>query len=317
MTTGTGSEDISKELHRLFKRPIISILNRSLGLWFDLVECILQRDLLLITSDIRVGYKVGLAFSLPYFPAFLELSLTNQTVRQAVLDTSKDRIVIIGHSQGGIITSAWIDMLLTDVPQDLLSRVEVYTFASAANHFSRPAADASGKFQSFAHVEHFANEHDFVAQFGVLGYAPLPGAALGPGDDPNDPVFDPCTPITPGWNKDDPDHEHDDKDVHVAYDPSKLSLKEKLKRADPFFEARTEGEPFANAIGDFGGRIFLRRGHSGHLMGDHYINPSDSILDDPFVRKHSQIVTYLDGKNVKTGDSAGAGKRPMRHTTVG
>lgn len=59
MTTGTGAEEIAERLHTLFKRPIIAVLNRSVGLWFDLVECILQRDLLLTTKDIRVGYKVS------------------------------------------------------------------------------------------------------------------------------------------------------------------------------------------------------------------------------------------------------------------
>lgn len=222
-------------------------------------------------------------------------------MRKAVLDPSKKRVVIIGHSQGGIITSAWIDMLLMDVPSELLSRVEVYTFASAANHFSRPAADAKGRDQIFAHVEHFANENDFVAQFGVLGYAPLPGAVAQPGDDLSNPTFEPCTPITPTaagpWAEH--VHEHDNTGIQVAYDPSKLSLKEKLKLADPIFKAYRKGDPFPNAIGDFGGRVFLRRNHAGHLIADHYLHPEDSILDNPFVRENSQLVTYLGGQNVR------------------
>lgn len=229
-----------------------------------------------------------------------------------MLDTSKKRIVIICHSQGGIIASAWADMLLTDVPFELLSRVEIYTFAAAANHFSRPAASPDGRCQAFAHVEHFANEKDFVAQFGVMGYAPAPGEELGPNDDPNDPRFAPCTPITPvasaPWEHDDEgEHEGEGEGEgggikqhnypHVL-DPSKLTLKEKLDLARPVFEQWQPGDPLPNAIGDFGGRVFLRLNHAGHLFADHYIYPGDSILDDPFVRKHSQLVTYMDGKNV-------------------
>jgi hypothetical protein len=283
MTTNSGAMDIGHRLNTLFKRDITAVLNRSFGLWFDLLECMMQRDLLLTTTDIRVGYK---------------------TVRKAVLDRRRKRIVIIGHSQGGIITSAWADMLLTDVPAELLARVEVYTFASAANHFSRPASAADGRGQTFAHVEHFANENDFVAQFGVLGYAPAPGAEMADGDDPNDPKWEPCTPVTPTrtapWREDEESgRESDDEHAPVKqYDPSKLSLKDKLERARPRLAAWRSG-PLPNAIGDFGGRVFLRLNQAGHLLTSHYLHPDNSILDDPFVRENSQLVTYLDGQNVK------------------
>ncbi|CAK9785273.1 hypothetical protein CC85DRAFT_285337 [Cutaneotrichosporon oleaginosum] len=285
MTTNSGAEDVAVRLHDLFKRPIVAVLNRSFGLWFDLLECMMQRDLLLTTSDIRQGYK---------------------TVRKAVLDPRRKRIVIIGHSQGGIITSAWVDMLLTDVPAELLARVEVYTFASAANHFSRPAAAADGRGQTFAHVEHFANENDFVAQFGVLGYAPFPGNELNEGDDSRDPLWQPCTPATPvaahgraPWSDGGEESEAEGPQAPIiAYDPSQLSVKDKLVRAQPVFDG-WRGGMLPNAIGDFGGRVFLRLNHSGHLYMSHYIHPESSILNDPFVRKHSQLVTYLGGQNVR------------------
>lgn len=57
-TTGTGAQEIINHLHKLFHRPVTAVLNRSMGLWFDLIECILQRDLLMVTPDIRVGYHV-------------------------------------------------------------------------------------------------------------------------------------------------------------------------------------------------------------------------------------------------------------------
>lgn len=85
-TTGSGAQLIANRLHELFGRSVTAVLNRSLGIHFDIIECILQRDLLLTTTDIRVGY---------------------QAVRRAVMDPTKKRVVIIGHSQGGIIVSAW------------------------------------------------------------------------------------------------------------------------------------------------------------------------------------------------------------------
>lgn len=153
-------------LQALTGRPVTAILNRTLGAWFDLWECFLQRDMHLNTKDIRKGYPE------------LVKHVTNMDI---------ERIVLIGHSQGGIIVSAFVDQLLTDFDDEVLSRVEVYTFASAANHFSRagkyviengqavkvedlPAPAASNG--PFRHVEHFANTGDFVAQLGVLSHRP-------------------------------------------------------------------------------------------------------------------------------------------------
>lgn len=48
------------------------------------------------------------------------------------------KIVFILHSQGGIEGSMVIDWLLQEVPQDLLAKLEIYTFGNAANHFNNP-----------------------------------------------------------------------------------------------------------------------------------------------------------------------------------
>jgi hypothetical protein len=56
------------------------------------------------------------------------------------------------------------DQLLADFTPERLSKLEVYTFASAANHFSAPL---TGKCEApFSRVEHFANENDFVSRIG-------------------------------------------------------------------------------------------------------------------------------------------------------
>jgi hypothetical protein len=204
---------------------VTALINCSFGFWFDIVECILQRDLLLVTPDIRNGYEY---------------------IRNAVRDPRKKRVVIFGHSQGGIIVSAWVDQLLCDFPEEILSKVEIYTFASAANHFSRPTSKgldfpflrSTIATEPFGRVEHFANEGDFVAQFGVIGNSPtLP------------------TDITPGG-------------------------------------------PIPILNGQFGGRIFVRKNHTGHLFNSHYLLPGDSILDDPAVRRNSKLMSYLGGKGV-------------------
>ena len=48
------------------------------------------------------------------------------------------KVVFILHSQGGIEGGMIIDWLLQELPQDLLVKLEVYTFGNAANHFNNP-----------------------------------------------------------------------------------------------------------------------------------------------------------------------------------
>lgn len=93
----------------------------------------MQRDLSWRTMGLRSGYQV---------------------LKRVVNDGSKSRIVLVVHSQGGIYMSQMADQLLADFPAVMLKRIEVYTFASAANHFSAPLNLDNE--QPFAVVEHFA-----------------------------------------------------------------------------------------------------------------------------------------------------------------
>lgn len=89
-----------------------------------------------------------------------------------------------------------LDWLLQEVPQDLMSKLEVYTFGCAANHFNNPHARqeaqhnavrgkiertrmANGK--AIRYIEHYANSEDFVSRWGVLNYVcNVPKAATAP-----------------------------------------------------------------------------------------------------------------------------------------
>jgi hypothetical protein len=58
------------------------------------------------------------------------------------------------------------------------SKLEVYTFGNAANHFNNPvrrSADDTGGpkdyYRAIPYIEHYANSGDFVSRFGVLNYA--------------------------------------------------------------------------------------------------------------------------------------------------
>ena len=102
------------------------------------------------------------------------------------------------HSQGAIEGGMILDWLFDDVPQDLVQKLEVYTFGNAASHFNNPhrystgnahenvSGDASiasmsnsyasteprrqATWKAVRHIEHYANTEDFVARWGVLHF---------------------------------------------------------------------------------------------------------------------------------------------------
>lgn len=88
-------------LSATFGRPVIGVHNKTYGLPFDLVECLIQRGFAYNTLDVRVAYD------------YVKACLCDPTVR---------KVILIGHSQGGIIISMVIDELLKDLPQGLLSK---------------------------------------------------------------------------------------------------------------------------------------------------------------------------------------------------
>lgn len=111
---------MKNNLNRLaitFKRPILGIHNRTSGILFDVVECLVQRNFGYATGDVRSCYKV---------------------MREVLYDPKKSKVVLILHSQGGIEGGMVLDWLLQEMPQDLLAKLEVYTFGNAANHFNNP-----------------------------------------------------------------------------------------------------------------------------------------------------------------------------------
>ncbi|RUP44114.1 hypothetical protein BC936DRAFT_149919 [Jimgerdemannia flammicorona] len=132
-------------LASMFGRRIVGIHNRTFGLVFDLVECLLQRDFGYVTDDARQVYA---------------------NVKNELLKKDVNKVVFIAHSQGGIIASMVVDRLLATLPEDAVRKLEVYTFGNAANHMH----DGN---RLIRHIEHFANGGDFVAQTGVLAYTPL------------------------------------------------------------------------------------------------------------------------------------------------
>ncbi|KAK0713038.1 hypothetical protein B0T26DRAFT_650470 [Lasiosphaeria miniovina] len=115
-----GSHWMQSNLDRLaltFKRPILGIHNKTAGILFDVLECLVQRNFGYATADVRVCYRI---------------------IKEMLYKPQFSKVVFILHSQGAIEGSMIIDWLLQELPQDLLSKLEVYTFGNAANHFNNP-----------------------------------------------------------------------------------------------------------------------------------------------------------------------------------
>lgn len=118
------SASINKTVHGLY--------NPTNSIWIDLLESILGR-----TFNLRE----------PITKSF-EKTIVNH------LEANK-KVVLVAHSQGGIIVSNILKLIEQRDP-NLLDHVKVITFGSAAD-------EISNKVQG----RHFVNEGDFVAQIGM------------------------------------------------------------------------------------------------------------------------------------------------------
>jgi hypothetical protein len=93
---GVGRHWLQSNLDRLaltFRRPVVGVHNRTYGILFDLMQCIVERDFLYATTDIRRSYIV---------------------IKAALLNPANDKVVLILHSQGAIEGSLILDWLLTE-----------------------------------------------------------------------------------------------------------------------------------------------------------------------------------------------------------
>ncbi|KAF9091901.1 hypothetical protein BGX29_010719 [Mortierella sp. GBA35] len=99
------------------------------------------------------------------------VGINNHDARQLYANTQRElrdpnnvRVVLIAHSQGAIIASLVVDRLLASELPANLRKLELYTFASAANHMHGQG--------DLSRIEHFVNRRDYFAQSGILSYQP-------------------------------------------------------------------------------------------------------------------------------------------------
>ncbi|KAH8900318.1 hypothetical protein GQ53DRAFT_633793 [Thozetella sp. PMI_491] len=145
-------------LSKLFSRPMTGLQVPTCGLPFDLICLVLQRTLALPTPTTRLLYS---------------------QLRAALVDSTVPRVVVIAHNTGAISASQVVAQLCVDLPLEKVSKLEVYTFGSAAYEFVIPVGEprADPQHQQTAgpseprktiHTEHFALARDPFARFGVL-----------------------------------------------------------------------------------------------------------------------------------------------------
>ncbi|KAL9100758.1 MAG: hypothetical protein Q9163_003907 [Psora crenata] len=152
----TGHGGLQANVDRIshtFGRAVIGVQNKTYGLVADVLECLIQRVFAYKTTDVRVAYE---------------------QVKAVLCDPTVSKVVLIGHSQGGIIISLVVDQLFDQLPSSTMSKLEIYTFGSAASHFSnppispKPARSAMKQERVIPYIEHYANEYDMVPRWGVL-----------------------------------------------------------------------------------------------------------------------------------------------------
>lgn len=71
------------------------------------------------------------------------------------------------------------------MPHDMVNKIEIYTFGSAANHFNNPPRHDQSSMgnrrnpNAVRHIEHYADDGEFVARWGVLKFARMRNRYMG------------------------------------------------------------------------------------------------------------------------------------------
>ncbi|KAK2760303.1 hypothetical protein FQN54_002371 [Arachnomyces sp. PD_36] len=152
LVTNHCLQENCNRISRTFGRPITGLHNPTLGLIGDITECIIQRSFSYNTYCTRYTYDY---------------------VKARLADPGVKKVVLLGHSQGGIEISMVLDLLFADMPVENISKLEVYTFGCAASHFNNPLRAIEPNSQTararvIPYMEHYANSDDLVTRWGVL-----------------------------------------------------------------------------------------------------------------------------------------------------
>lgn len=273
---------MQSNLNRLaltFGRPVLGVHNRTSGVIFDVVECLIQRNFGYATGDVRICFRI---------------------IRDVLYDPSKSKVVFVLHSQGGIEGGLVLDWLLQELPQDLLSKLEVYTFGNAANHFNNPHRHASSqtltKMKPLSAMTTILTETTFES----------------PASSPQEPKRGINVKI-PNPLKTEPSPVSSSRSISAAKDRAIGHVEHYAHSTD--FVAIWGVLHFAtNAMGSphlprFLGRIFARAdGRGGHQFNQHYLAGMFPLKRDPKTKEYigaDEDNEFMDGI-VKVGEEGSA-----------
>ena len=246
LTRETSSHWMNSNLVRLsktFRRPILGVHNPSYGIPADVLESMFQRTFSYPTLDIRNAYK---------------------TVADLLSEDGIKKLVLIAHSQGAIEAGMILDWIYSTMPTKNVSKLEVFTFGNAANHWNNPMGVDNQPV--IEHMEHYVNEADWVARFGILHFRQLRGRTTAI-EAQESTVVD-----TPSVNR-----------VVKPQTPTMPDDKIKKKSTSDLESKRWDKDRFK-------GRMFKRTNCTGHQMNQHY-------LDNMFVMdgELKQVLDSEDG----------------------
>ncbi|KAJ5006109.1 hypothetical protein K4K48_004932 [Colletotrichum sp. SAR 10_66] len=248
-----GSHWLQGNLNRLsrtFHRPITGVHNKTAGIIFDTIQCLVERCFYFGTTDTRECYAL---------------------IAGALADPAKDRVVLILHSQGGLEGSIILDWLLSHSARKDLKKLEIYTFGNAANHFNNPKID-EGEYV-VGHIEHYANDGDFVAEWGVTHFKSLIS-----------------------------------EQTKEAKNHSKKSHRHKRQSHETAIASILGVTPRQN---NFNGLLFKNKGKWGHLLNQHYLdrilplnNTLTGVVEGKEGRGHKYFLdaTMVQGRGLRKGD---------------
>ncbi|KAI4180715.1 MAG: hypothetical protein L6R41_007054, partial [Letrouitia leprolyta] len=101
-TGRTGLQENVNRISLLFGRKVQGIHNQSYGMIGDLLECLFQRCLSYRTMDVRVAIEV---------------------IKEHLLNPEVKKVVLLAHSQGGIIASMVVDHLLMEISPEGMGKL--------------------------------------------------------------------------------------------------------------------------------------------------------------------------------------------------
>jgi hypothetical protein len=94
------------------------------------------------------------------FASYVSTTLYAQ-LRELLLDPSTRKVVIISHGTGAAVLSSVLSKVHDDLPIDLLSKLEIYTFGSAATHLSNYLLAQQPTINEHHPIAHISRKEEF------------------------------------------------------------------------------------------------------------------------------------------------------------